>query len=95
LDSGPATLTGSGALAITDPATYSGQAQLRATGFDALMQKVSATPELQQAGPVLIFLKGIGKQDGDALVWNVVYQDQKLLVNGTDLSSMIPGGAWK
>jgi hypothetical protein len=91
LDAGPAALKGSGSLSIVDPMTYSGQAEIRATGFDALIQKSNTTPELKQAGPVLIFLKGIGKQDGNAVVWDITYQDKKLTVNGTDLSSMVPG----
>ena len=92
LEAGPAALKGSGSIEVSSPADYSGQAIFRVTGFDKLIQQASTTPELKQAGPVLIFLKGIGKQEGQAVVWNITYQDKKLLVNGTDLSSMVPGG---
>ena len=87
---GPATLTGSGAVQVSSPADYVAQASLRLIGFEALMADANNRPELAQAAPVMIFLKGIGKQEGDAVVWNISYQDNKLLVNGTDLSAMVP-----
>lgn len=90
LDAGPATLKGSGTVSISSPADYSSQSTLRMTGFDKLIQQANTTPELKQAAPVMIFLKGIGKQEGDAMVWNITFQDKKLLVNGTDLSAMMP-----
>jgi hypothetical protein len=87
---GPASLTGSGAVQVSSPTDMVAQASLRLVGFDALMADASSRPEMKQAAPVMIFLKGIGKQEGDAIVWNISYQDKKLLVNGTDLSAMVP-----
>ena len=43
------------------------------------------------ASAPLIFLKGIGRQTGDSTVWDVIYRDGKLSVNGTDMSQMLPG----
>jgi hypothetical protein len=91
LDFGPVMLKGSGAMQIVDRTTYSGEAHFSATGMDEMIRQAGATPELQQAVPVLILLKGIGQQDGDKMVWNIAYQDGKLLVNGNDLSQMMPG----
>jgi hypothetical protein len=90
LEMGPAALSGSGGVQVSSPVDMVAQASLRLKGFDALMADASQRPELAQAAPVMIFLKGIGKQEGDAVVWNVSYQDKKLLVNGTDLSAMMP-----
>ena len=90
LDMGPGSLKGSGAVQVSSPTDFVAQAALRLTGYDALMHDAAIRPELKPAGPVMIFLKGIGKQEGDAIVWNISFQDKTLLVNGTDLSSMIP-----
>jgi hypothetical protein len=90
LDMGPGKLSGSATVAVSSPADYVAQAAIRLTGFDALMKDAQSRPELQQAAPVMIFLKGIGKQEGASIVWNISFQDKKLLVNGTDLSSMVP-----
>lgn len=91
LDFGPVTLKGSGAMRIVSRTDYSGDARLTATGIDAMIKQAGTTPELQQAVPVLILLKGVSQPDGDKLVWNISYRDGKMLVNNTDLSQMIPG----
>ena len=61
------------------------------TGLDELIKRSSTTPELKQAGPVLIMLKGLGKPDGKQMVWKIAYDGGKMMVNGNDLSGMIPG----
>ena len=91
IDIGVAKLTGSGGLDVSSPTDLSGEAELRLTGFDALMRKVNAAQETKMAAPVLIFLKGISEQDGADMVWKVKYEDDKVTVNGTDLTGMIPG----
>jgi hypothetical protein len=90
LDMGPAMLTGNGAMDVASATDVSGQAEIHMTGLDTLIRKVNATPELRQAAPVLIFLKGIGEQNGKDTVWNVKYANDKLTVNDTDMSSMMP-----
>ena len=72
------------------PDHYTAVAHVTATGLDTLIRRANTTPELQQAAPVLIFLKGIGLQDGDRVVWDVSYAGKTLLVNGTDMSQMMP-----
>lgn len=90
-DMGPAALTGTASVDVDSPADVTGEAEIHVKGLDALIRKVNTTPELQQGAPVLVFLKGIGEQTGDDTVWAVKYEDNKLTVNGTDMSSMIPG----
>lgn len=90
-DFGPATLAGSGELRVAGPEQVSGTARIRMTGLDALIHDAQTVPMLRQALPMLIFLKGIGEADGTAMVWNVVYADGRVTVNGTDLSQMMPG----
>ena len=92
LDMGPATLTGNGAMDIASATDVSGQAEIHMTGLDALIRQVNATPALRQAAAMLVFLKGIGEQNGKDTVWNVKYVHDKLLVNDTDMSAMMPHG---
>jgi hypothetical protein len=63
-----------------------------ATNFDDLIQRVNRSPELAGALPVFVFAKGIGRIVENRLVWDITYRDGKLLVNGTDLSSMMGSG---
>ena len=90
LDVGPMRLKGSGSVEVARIDEASGEAELRATGFDALIRRANAVPELKMAAPVLIFLKGIGKQEGTETVWHIVYADNKVMVNDTDLSDLMP-----
>lgn len=91
VDFGPATLKGSGELRISGEKEYEGEAHLTATGLDELIKQAGTVPELKQAGPVLFLLKGMGRQDGATTVWDITYRDNKVLVNGNDLSQMLPG----
>ena len=91
IDLGLASLTAEGEVTIPSPAEISADAEIRVTGLDALIKRISSTPELKMAMPVLTFLKGLGKADGKQTVWKIAYEDNKLTVNGNDMSSMIPG----
>lgn len=90
LDVGPMRLKGTGSVEVAGIDELSGEAELRATGFDALIRRANAVPELKAAAPVLIFLKGIGKQEGTETVWSITYSDNKVMVNDTDLSDLMP-----
>ena len=94
MDAGPATLKGSLSVKVSSPSTDDmvGEAVFTMTGMDELIHQTNTTPELKQAAPVLIFLKGIGKQIPAGMVWNVSYADNKVMVNDTDLSGMLPAG---
>ncbi|MGH7041541.1 MAG: hypothetical protein ACREFY_05335, partial [Acetobacteraceae bacterium] len=61
-----------------------------ATGLDALIQQAGTDPMLKQAEPMLLMLKGLGTADGTKTVWNVIYEGGKVLVNGHDLSGLMP-----
>ena len=85
---GPTEFTGHGAVTITKPNTYDGQGQVAAIGFDALMDRAKRDPTLEKALALLTFAKGIGRTSGNQLVWDIAYQDRKLLVNGVDVMAM-------
>ncbi len=91
LQVGGAVITGNASLLATGPSAdqVTGTAQLSAENYDALVQKVAAIPALaQQAMPVLVFIKGIGRTVENKLVWDVSYRAGKLMVNTMDLSAM-------
>lgn len=90
LDFGPATLRGNSEVRIRDVGRYEGEAHLAATGLDELIKQANARPDLARAMPVLFMLKGMGKQEGDKTVWNATYHDGRLLVNGNDMSRVLP-----
>ena len=91
---GGATFTGQGSLVATAPSAQAvtGTAQVTATNYDDLMQKVSAIPGMgQQALPVMVFIKGIGRTVDNKLVWDATYKDGKVLINNVDLTAMAAG----
>jgi hypothetical protein len=83
---------GAGLLTVRGTAELHGTAELRARGLDAAITRASGAPELQPALATLIFLKGIGKQEGAETVWRIDYTAGKLTVNGADLGALIPQG---
>ena len=89
LDMGGATFTGKADVLVPSPKQASGTAQIVATNLDALLAKVQAIPALAQQGvPVIVFAKGIGRAEGGKIVWDVQFDQGKLLVNGVDLAKM-------
>lgn len=91
-DLGPAKIEGTGRFTALSPDKWHGQAHLTAAGFDELTTQAHDNPDLQQALPVLIMLRGLAKPDGDHLVWDIVSDGPKLTVNGMDMSALTGGG---
>jgi hypothetical protein len=91
-DFGPASLDGNISCDIAGPNDITADGDITITGLDALIKRANTTPELKQIAPVLIFLKGIGTQDGDETSFAISYENGSLKVNDTDLTSMIPAG---
>jgi hypothetical protein len=82
-------LSANGQLVATGPGVFTATAQVTATNLDQLQQRVAAHPELVQALPALILAKGFGRAEGARLVWDIGFQNGKLLVNGQDLSALL------
>jgi hypothetical protein len=92
-DLGPAKIEGTGQVTALSPDTWHGEARVTATGLDDLTAQARTNPDLQQALPVLIMLRGLAKPDGKKLVWDIVSDGPSVTVNGLDLSQL--GGAGK
>jgi hypothetical protein len=90
-DLGAAKIDGTGEVTVVSSDTWHGAAHLVATGFDDLAAEARNSPELQSALPALIMLRGLAKQDGERLVWDIVSDGPKLTVNGLDLSQLAGG----
>ncbi len=90
-DLGPASLDGTLSADIAGPADVTVDGDITITGLDALIRRANTTPELKQIAPGLIFLKGIGKQDGEDTSFAIRYENGVLKVNDTDLTNMMPG----
>ncbi len=90
-DLGPARLTGTGKLTARSPADMTVAADVKASGFDALMTKAQGTPELAQGVPMLAIARSLAKPDGQNLVWAVRFENGAVTVNGHDLSAMFGG----
>lgn len=88
VDVGGASFAGTGTLTTASPDSLTGQAHVTAANFDDLIAQVNAIPEMAGVLPLFVFAKGISQTVEGRLVWNVAYRDNKLLVNGTDLSAM-------
>jgi hypothetical protein len=91
-DLGPAKISGGGGVKVVSMADYTGAGEFHVTGLDELIQRANATPELKPMAGGLIFLKGIGKQEGKVTVWKIHYAGHKLMVNGNDMTAMLGGG---
>ncbi len=85
---GPTRFTGHGTVTMTKPDAYDGQGQVAATSFEALMDRAKQDPTMEQALALLTIAKGIGRTSGDQLVWDITYENRKVLVNGVDILAM-------
>ncbi len=90
-DIGGTRVAGTGTVMMVSPPLMTGQGQVTATNFDELVQRVNGIPKLAGALPGLLFAKGVGRTVDNRLVWDITCIDNRLLVNGTDLSAMMGG----
>lgn len=88
IDVGGASFAGMGALTSASPESLAGQAQVTAANFDDLLARVNNVPELSGVLPLLVFAKGVSRTVEGRLVWDIAYRDNKVSINGTDLSAM-------
>lgn len=89
LDMAGASFTGSVNTLVTSPAKFSGTGKITAVDIDKLQQAMAADPQTAQFAPVVIFLKGIGRSEQSRLVWDIIYNDGRLLVNGQDMAALM------
>jgi hypothetical protein len=81
-DAGPLSVTGSAKLLPRANGQFGGDIHIAAHGVDALLAQMQSQPKLQQALPIIFMAKGMGRAQGDGLVWDIVLGDGPLTING-------------
>jgi len=89
IDLGPAKVRGAGVLVADAPDDLRGQAEVTATGFDALLDQIRADPKLASALPVLATIRLLARPEGDRLIWDITFRHGDLLINGTDITALL------
>ena len=93
LDVAGSSFTGGIKLLASAPNVFSATGQITADNIDRLQQAISADPQTAQVTPLLIFLKGVGRAEQNRLVWDIVYRDGHVLVNGQDMTALAGAGS--
>ena len=89
IDLGFASMTASGTATMLNQHAGRGQADIVVTNLDALMVRAQTLPNGGQAIGVMAMAKGFGKAQGNKTVWHIAFsEDNKVLVNGMDVSRM-------
>lgn len=81
-DSGPVRVSGSARFTPGPNGQPGANIHLSATGMDALITQAQATPALQQAVLVMFIAKGMGRVEGESLIWDIVLGNGPPTVNG-------------
>jgi hypothetical protein len=84
-DAGPLAVTGSAHLRPHGKGQLGGEIHIAARGVDALLAQMQGQPKLQQALPMIFLAKGMGRAQGDSLVWDITFGDGPPTVNGITL----------
>ncbi|MSP05269.1 MAG: DUF2125 domain-containing protein [Acetobacteraceae bacterium] len=89
IDLGTTKLSANGSVTASRPMTAKGQVEIVVTGFDALIERIQKIPEVMEIIPALVLVRGLGRSEGDKLVWRLALtEDQKIMVNGVDLRKL-------
>ena len=88
-DMGASRFTSDGKVTMASVNSFTGAGRVTAENFDALVQKLGTVPPAQQIMPAVLFVKGIGRNEGGKLVWDIAWNEGKLTVNNMDLSAMV------
>ena len=84
-----ASVVGTGSIAFASESTFSGSARVEATGMDALQATLAGDPSMAKASAGMAFAKGLGRQEGGKMVWDLRFDQTKFEVNGQDLTAMM------
>ena len=87
-DTGPMNVNGTARLFTLPSGQFGGHVHISATGVDALTAQIQSQPEMQQALPMLLLAKGLGKPDGKGLTWDIDFGDGPPKVNGIPLGQL-------
>ncbi|HEY4172713.1 MAG TPA: DUF2125 domain-containing protein, partial [Rhodopila sp.] len=92
IESGPLLVQGNARVKALPDGTPGAEVHLTAHGLDAMLALVQKDPKAQQIMPMLFMAKGLGKADGDTMVWNIDFADGVATVNGVPMGGQHPPG---
>jgi hypothetical protein len=93
IESGPLLVQGNARVKALPDGTAGAEVHLTAHGLDAMLALIQADPKAQQIMPMLFMAKGLGKAEGDNMVWNIDFADGVATVNGVPMGQHPPGGS--
>jgi hypothetical protein len=91
IDLAPLQLEGNGRFRMLAAGQPGVEAHVSAAGVDALIAQANTDPLLQQAQPVLVMLRGLGRQDAGRIVWDISAREGQVMVNGVDVTALAGG----
>ena len=90
-DAGPLQIKGSAKVVPQGSGQLGAEVHIAATGMDLLLAQAKTQPKLQQAMPMMLMAKGMGRPEGQSLVWDISLGDGPMTVNGIPFGQ--PGGS--
>ncbi len=84
-DSGPLQIKGSAKVVPRPDGQLGADIHIAASGMDKLLARTQSQPNLQQVIPMVLLAKGIGRPDGENLIWDISLGGGPMIVNGIPL----------
>jgi hypothetical protein len=81
-DSGPLQIKGSAKVVPHPDGQLGAEIHIAASGMDRLLAEAQSKPNLQRIMPMVFLAKGMGRPQGDSLIWDIKLGDGPLTVNG-------------
>jgi Uncharacterized protein conserved in bacteria (DUF2125) len=81
-DSGPLQIRGSAKVVPLANGQFGGEIHIAASGMDTLLAQALSQPNLQRVVPMVFMAKGMGRPEGDSLIWDISLGDGPMTVNG-------------
>jgi hypothetical protein len=82
-DSGPLQIKASAKVVPGADGQLGAEVHVVATGMDLLLAQAQTQPKLQGAMPMIFMAKGMGRPEGQSLVWDIKLGNGPITVNGT------------
>ena len=85
VESGPLLIQGSARVRALPDGTAAYDIHLTAHGLDAMLAQMQSDPKVRQFMPALFLAKGLGKQQGDSLAWDIAFVHGHATINGVPM----------
>jgi hypothetical protein len=92
IESGPMLIQGSARVRPLPDGTAAFDIHLTAHGLDAMLALIQSDPKAQQILPMLFMAKGMGKQEGGNVVWDIGVAHGRVTINGVPMGQNAGAG---